>query len=81
MFKTSFSWSDLKLILELVPNHSSYKCKWFPKSVRREGKYQDYYVWRNASNQDQLGDASIVPIPPNNWVSGDDWIRIGPGEN
>lgn len=62
-------FSDLKLLLEIVPNHSSYKCKWFSKSVRKHVKYDDYYVWQNASNQDQLGNSSVVPEPPNNWVS------------
>lgn len=58
----------LKLIMELVPNHSSHKCEWFSKSINKEGKYGDYYVWHNASNQDQLSNSSIIPIPPNNWV-------------
>lgn len=60
---------DLKLLLDMVPNHSSSKCQWFLKSIRREGKYEDYYVWRNASNQDMLGNSSVEPTPPNNWVN------------
>ncbi|VVC30061.1 Hypothetical protein CINCED_3A024361 [Cinara cedri] len=58
----------LKLILELVPNHSSYKCEWFQKSINQQGKYKDYYVWRNASNQHQLSNSSVTPLPPNNWL-------------
>lgn len=54
--------------MEFVPNHSSHKCEWFSKSIKKEGKYDDYYVWRNASNQDELSNSSITPIPPNNWV-------------
>lgn len=65
----SFLCLDLKLLLDMVPNHSSSKCQWFSKSIRREGKYEDYYVWRNASNQDQLGNSSVKPTPPNNWVN------------
>lgn len=45
-----------------MPNHSSDKHEWFEKSVKREGKYTDYYVW---------ADAKIVNgerQPPNNWV-------------
>lgn len=60
--------SDLKLITDLIPNHSSYKCEWFEKSIKQEGKYADYYIWRNASNQDQLSNSSTIPTPPNNWV-------------
>lgn len=59
---------DLKLIIDLIPNHSSYKCEWFDKSVKQEGKYSGYYIWRNASNQDELSNSSITPTPPNNWV-------------
>lgn len=54
--------------MEFVPNHSSYKCEWFSKSIKREGKYEDYYVWHNALNQDELGSKSVTPTPPNNWV-------------
>jgi len=61
---------DLKLVTDFIPNHSSYKCEWFEKSIKREGKYEDYYVWRNASNQDEiLANSTIKPIPPNNWVN------------
>jgi len=60
---------DLKLIIDLIPNHSSYKCEWFDKSIKQEGKYKDYYIWRNASNQNEvLSNSSITPTPPNNWV-------------
>lgn len=62
--------------MEFVPNHSSSKCEWFSKSIKREGKYEDYYEWHNASNQDQLGNQSVVPKPPNNWV-----IYIGMTDN
>lgn len=59
---------DLKLITDLVPNHSSYKCKWFEKSINREGIYSNYYIWKNASNQNDVIQKSATPIPPNNWV-------------
>ncbi len=50
---------DIKTILDFVPNHSSDKHEWFEKSVRKEGKYTDYYVWRKGRSSE----------PPNNWVS------------
>lgn len=53
----------------MIPNHSSYKCDWFEKSKKRIGKYENYYIWRNASNQAKLTDPSIKPLPPNNWVN------------
>lgn len=64
-----FYFLDLKLIIDFVPNHSSDQCEWFLKSIKKEGKYDEYYVWRNASNQDQLSNTSITPTPPNNWVN------------
>lgn len=61
---------NLKLIIDIIPNHSSYKCEWFQKSIKQEGKYKDYYMWRNASNQDEvLTNSSVTPIAPNAWVS------------
>ncbi|XP_060865355.1 maltase A3-like [Metopolophium dirhodum] len=61
---------NLKLVIDFIPNHSSYKCEWFKKSIEREDKYTDYYVWRNASNQDEvLRNSTIKPKPPNNWLS------------
>ena len=51
--------TDLRIVLDLIPNHSSDEHDWFFKSVAREGKYADYYVWRNCTS-DKM---------PNNWVS------------
>ncbi|KAL4097548.1 hypothetical protein QTP88_022306 [Uroleucon formosanum] len=59
----------LKLIIDFVPNHSSSQCEWFLKSIKNEDNYDEYYIWRNASNQDQLSNLTITPIPPNNWLS------------
>ncbi|XP_045034539.1 maltase A3 [Daphnia magna] len=50
----------LKLILDMVPNHSSDEHEWFIKSVNRIDPYTDYYVWLD-------GDAPGVP--PTNWLS------------
>lgn len=55
--------------MDFVPNHSSHKHPWFQKSVLREGKYSEYYIWKNATNQDEvLKNNSVIPIVPNNWV-------------
>ncbi|XP_020278781.1 maltase 1-like [Pseudomyrmex gracilis] len=51
----------VKVILDLVPNHTSDKHEWFQKSLVGEGKYKDYYVWKNGKNNNRL--------PPNNWIS------------
>ena len=57
---------DIKIILDFVPNHSSNECEWFIKSEKREGGYDDWYVWRDAKGEDADGNK----IPPSNWVSG-----------
>ncbi|KFM06910.1 Neutral and basic amino acid transport protein rBAT [Aptenodytes forsteri] len=53
----------LKVIMDLIPNHTSDKHRWFQLSRNRTGKYTDYYIW-----QDCMQAAGLV-TPPNNWVS------------
>ncbi|GLV31401.1 Maltase B1 [Carabus blaptoides fortunei] len=54
----------LKVILDFVPNHSSDQHEWFQKSVKREGKYTDYYVWHDGKLLE-----NGTRVPPNNWQS------------
>ena len=54
----------MKLIMDMVINHSSDQHPWFTKSARRENPYTDYYVWKDAKGYDDKGNR----IPPNNWV-------------
>ena len=51
---------DIKLLMDLVVNHTSDEHEWFQQSRRREEKYEDYYYWRDPA--DDGG-------PPNNWQS------------
>uniref|UniRef100_A0A8C5MHG8 Amino acid transporter heavy chain SLC3A1 n=1 Tax=Leptobrachium leishanense TaxID=445787 RepID=A0A8C5MHG8_9ANUR len=53
----------LKLIIDLIPNHTSNKHEWFELSRSRTGKYTDYYIWHDC---ELTGDQWT---PPNNWVS------------
>ena len=50
----------MKLIMDLVINHTSDEHEWFEKSRRRIEPYTDYYIWRSASVNGAL---------PNNWDS------------
>jgi alpha-glucosidase len=53
--------SGLKVILDLVPNHTSDRHPWFIASRRsRDDLKRDWYIWR-----DPAGDGG----PPNNWLS------------
>jgi len=52
---------DLKIILDLVPNHSSSDHVWFQESrSSKDNPKRDWYIWR-----DPKSDGS----PPNNWLS------------
>uniref|UniRef100_A0A674H4G5 Amino acid transporter heavy chain SLC3A1 n=1 Tax=Taeniopygia guttata TaxID=59729 RepID=A0A674H4G5_TAEGU len=53
----------LKLIMDLIPNHTSDKHRWFQLSRNRTGQYTDYYIWQDCRQ------AAGSVIPPNNWVS------------
>ncbi|MBV0923002.1 alpha-glucosidase [Halomicroarcula limicola] len=50
---------DMKLVMDLVVNHTSVDHEWFQKSRRGDPEYEDYYIWREGD-----GDG-----PPNNWQS------------
>ncbi len=52
----------LKVIMDLVINHTSDQHEWFKKSVRREEPYTDFYIWRDGKGKN--GDKA-----PNNWMS------------
>ena len=50
----------MKVIMDLVVNHTSDEHEWFQKSRRRIEPYTDYYIWRPAKPNGKL---------PNNWDS------------
>ena len=50
----------LKIVMDLVVNHSSDEHRWFAESrSSRDNPYRDYYIWREGKNGG----------PPNNWGS------------
>ena len=53
--------SGIKIVADLVPNHTSDQHKWF-KEARKgpENEFRDYYIWK-----DPAPDGG----PPNNWVA------------
>lgn len=55
---------DIKILLDLVPNHTSDQCDWFIQSIKREKFYEDFYVWHDGYLDDNGNH-----LPPNNWQS------------
>lgn len=51
---------DIKLVMDLVVNHSSDEHSWFIESRKsKDNPYRDYYIWRKGKDEN----------PPNNWGS------------
>jgi glycosidase len=56
---------DMKLVMDLVMNHTSDQHEWFKQSRSSvKNKYRDWYVWKPARF-----DAQGNRQPPNNWQS------------
>lgn len=49
----------MKVIMDLVVNHTSDEHKWFIESKDKNSPYADYYIWRKGKGK----------RPPNNWLS------------
>lgn len=53
---------DMKLIVDLVVNHTSDEHKWFQEALKsKDNPYHDYYIWQDATDGGKT--------PPNNWLS------------
>lgn len=66
----AFHSRDIKVIMDLVVNHTSDEHKWFEESRKsKDNPYRDYYIWRDSTGKDKKN-------PPNNWkacFSGSAW--------
>lgn len=52
----------MKLIIDLVVNHTSDEHKWFKEACKsKDNPYHDYYIWQDATDAGKT--------PPNNWIS------------
>lgn len=56
--------TDMKVVLDFIPNHTSNESEWFIKSAGRDEYYSDWYIWENG-HYNEKGQRQ----PPNNWVS------------
>ncbi|XP_065224317.1 alpha-glucosidase-like [Planococcus citri] len=65
---------NMKLVLDLVINHSGHEHAWFQKSIDRIDPYTDFYVWKDSKGFDN---ETNKEIPPNNWTQDHDRWRVG----
>lgn len=50
----------LKIIMDMVVNHTSTKHKWFKEAIKgKDNPYHDFYIWKKGYDNN----------PPNNWIS------------
>ncbi|MCL4153668.1 UNVERIFIED_CONTAM: hypothetical protein GTU68_026475, partial [Idotea baltica] len=57
--------NGMRLIMDLVINHTSDEHKWFVESKKsKDNPYRDYYIWKRGTL-----DSSGKEITPNNWGS------------
>ena len=52
----------IRLVMDLVVNHTSDEHAWFVESRNKDSEYRDYYIWRK-------GRGKNGKKPPNNWTS------------
>ena len=50
---------DLKIVIDIVVNHSSTENEWFKKSEAGDSEYKDFYIWKDAVDGKE----------PTNWQS------------
>lgn len=57
----AFHSKGIKVIMDLVVNHTSDEHKWFEESRKnKDNPYRDYYIWRDGTGKDKK-------TPPNEW--------------
>lgn len=56
---------NIKILVDLVPNHTSTDHKWFTSSrTNASGNYADWYIWHDAKTTEDG-----TKLPPNNWLN------------
>ncbi|WP_136588732.1 glycoside hydrolase family 13 protein [Salinigranum halophilum] len=64
---------DIKLIMDLVVNHTSDEHEWFVDSRAGDPEYEDFYIWRDGRDADEVSwsatEGPAGEAPPNAWKS------------
>jgi maltose alpha-D-glucosyltransferase/alpha-amylase len=58
---------NIKVILDLPINHTSYKHPWFIKSKNKESIYKDYYIWNKDVNKYTEAPIIFSDYEKSNW--------------
>jgi oligo-1,6-glucosidase len=53
---------DIRILMDLVINHTSDEHPWFVAAQNPDSPYRDYYIWRDTKKKN-------TRRPPNNWLS------------
>lgn len=66
---------DIRLIMDLVVNHTSDEHDWFVRSRENDPEYVDFYWWREGTDPESVpwdseeGEGPDDEAPPNGWMS------------
>lgn len=61
---------DMRLVLDLVINHTSDQHNWFKESCKsRNGQFSNYYHWHDPRFTRSKLNGGLVRHPPNQWAS------------
>ena len=58
--------TGVKVIMDFVPNHTSYEHEWFQRSINAEAPYSNYYILNTGKGDPNNSSAML---PPSNWQS------------
>lgn len=60
--------NGVKVLMDLIVNHTSINHPWFQNAVSPRSEYHDYYIWRRKEEIDQLNKTSIEADSDNEIV-------------
>lgn len=55
---------DIKIVMDLVINHTSSEHQWFQEALKGEGAYRDYYIWTD----DMTKEHEYSPMGTKGWA-------------
>ncbi|MFC3200001.1 alpha-amylase family protein [Parapedobacter deserti] len=59
---------DIKIILDLVVNHTSIDHPWFKKAIEQpDSMYYDYYIWTKQKPENDRDDVMFDTVEASNW--------------